>query len=99
MFLQRQNAKMATDSPLRGHKIMRGVFQQRTDLRNHPNSVTYIGDWAFWTNQLTNVTIPNSITSIGEGAFSYNQLNRVSVLGRTSVHAQSFDQGVTIARN
>ena len=36
-----------------------------------PNSVTKIGDGAFWgCKSLQNVTIPNSVTSIGDGAFS-----------------------------
>ena len=36
-----------------------------------PNSVTSIGDAAFWgCNGLTSVTIPNSVTSIGQSAFS-----------------------------
>ena len=36
-----------------------------------PNSVTSIGNWAFWDcSGLTSVTIPNSVTSIGEYAFS-----------------------------
>ena len=35
-----------------------------------PNSVTNIGDWAFYgCTSLTNVTIPNGITSIGDLAF------------------------------
>ena len=37
-----------------------------------PNSVTSIGDYAFWEcSGLTSVTIPNSVTSIGEGTFAY----------------------------
>ena len=36
-----------------------------------PNSVTSIGDWAFYyCTGLTSVTIPNSVTSIGGAAFS-----------------------------
>ncbi len=36
-----------------------------------PNSVTSIGDYAFyWCTGLTSVTIPNSVTSIGGSAFS-----------------------------
>ena len=35
-----------------------------------PNSVTSIGDCAFWwCDELTSITIPNSVTSIGYGAF------------------------------
>ena len=37
-----------------------------------PNSVTSIGDRAFFAcNSLSEVVIPNSVTSIGEGAFSF----------------------------
>ena len=35
-----------------------------------PNSVTSIGDYAFYGSGLTSITIPNSVTSIGNGAFS-----------------------------
>ena len=35
-------------------------------------SVTTIGNYTFWNNQLTSVTIPDSVTSIGSYAFSYN---------------------------
>lgn len=35
-----------------------------------PNSVTTIGDYAFWgCEQLTEITIPNSVTAIGNNAF------------------------------
>lgn len=36
-----------------------------------PNTVTTIGDYAFYGSGLTSFDIPNSITSIGEGAFWY----------------------------
>ena len=36
----------------------------------HPNSVTTIGDKAFWgCSGLTSITIPESVTSIGGSAF------------------------------
>ena len=35
-----------------------------------PDSVTSIGDWAFWDcSGLTSITIPNSVISIGKEAF------------------------------
>ena len=34
-----------------------------------PNSVTSIGDMAFYNCALTSITIPNSVTSIGDGTF------------------------------
>jgi hypothetical protein len=34
-----------------------------------PNSVTTMGDWAFYATGLTSVTIPNSVTTMGENAF------------------------------
>ena len=37
-----------------------------------PNTVTSIGDYAFFDNKLTEVTIPSSVTIIGHDAFSYN---------------------------
>ena len=42
-------------------------------------TVTSIGDLAFYSNQLTSVTIPNSITTIGRSAFSSNQLTSVTI--------------------
>ena len=44
-----------------------------------PNTVTYIGDYAFSINQLTSVFIPNSVTYIGEYAFMANQLTSVNI--------------------
>ena len=36
-----------------------------------PDSVTKIGDWAFWCCEgLTSVVIPDSVTKIGQGAFT-----------------------------
>ncbi|MBO5705645.1 MAG: leucine-rich repeat domain-containing protein, partial [Bacteroidaceae bacterium] len=50
-----------------------------------PNSVTSIGDYAFYNcSVLTSVTIPNSVTSIGGGAF-YNCFGLTSVTIPNSV--------------
>jgi hypothetical protein len=50
-----------------------------------PNSVIYIGEGAFYSNQLTSVTIPNSVTSIGLGAFAWNTDGLTSVTIPNSV--------------
>ena len=42
-------------------------------------SATSIGSYAFYSNQLTSVTIPNSVTSIGSYAFGNNQLASVTI--------------------
>jgi hypothetical protein len=44
------------------------------------NSVTTIGDWAFWgCGSLTSVTIPNSVTTIGRRAFIFCGLISVTI--------------------
>ena len=44
-----------------------------------PNSVTMIGECAFFGNKLTNVTIPNSVIVINNYAFENNQLTSVVI--------------------
>ena len=44
-----------------------------------PNSITYIGDYAFYQNQLTSINIPNNVTNIGGQAFESNQLTNINI--------------------
>ena len=45
-----------------------------------PNSVTSIGDQAFWDcSGLTSITIPNSVTSIGDRAFAFSGLTSITI--------------------
>lgn len=43
------------------------------------NNVTNIGDYAFYFNTLTSITIPNSVTAIGDYAFQGNRLTSVTI--------------------
>ena len=43
-----------------------------------PNTLTSIGEYAFYGNELTNLTIPSSVTSIGGCAFEYNQITSIT---------------------
>ncbi len=43
------------------------------------DNVEYIGDYAFYTNQITEVNIPNKVTHIGDYAFSHNRLSSVEI--------------------
>jgi len=57
-----------------------------------PNSVTSIGDWAFFgCGGLTSITIPNSVTRIGSGAFADTGLKSVTIPNSvTSIGDEAF---------
>ena len=69
-----------------------------------PNSVTSIGDSAFWRcKSLQQITIPNSVTSIGDSAFSdcssLQQItipNSVTIIGDSAFSGCSSLQQITI---
>ena len=52
---------------------------------NHATGLTTIGNFAFFRNHLTNLTIPSSITSIGEFAFNSNFLTSLDLSRATNL--------------
>ena len=71
-----------------------------------PNSVTSIGDGAFYSCKCTSITIPNSVTSIGEYAFfecssltSITIPNSVTTIGRRTFRNCSSLTSVTIGNS
>ena len=72
-----------------------GVFSGCMDLRSItiPNSVTYIGKFAFWScYNLSNVTIPNSVTMIDADAFGccHSLTNIIIPSSVTTVEGNAF---------
>ncbi|MDR0442765.1 MAG: leucine-rich repeat domain-containing protein [Treponema sp.] len=56
-----------------------------------PNSVTAIGDWAFYGINLTALIIPDSVTTIGAHSFALNQLSELSIPASvTSIGTDAF---------
>jgi hypothetical protein len=57
-----------------------------------PDSVTSIGDYAFYQNSLTHLTIPDSVITIGVAAFWKNQLTGISISDSViTIGAWAFD--------
>jgi len=56
-----------------------------------PNTVKYIGAYAFEGCQLKNLNVPDSVSFIGDYAFSYNPLQQVNLPGSlTYIRAKAF---------
>ena len=56
-----------------------------------PDTVRFIGDYAFIRSNVQRLTIGQGVESIGRGAFAFNQLSAVSFLGdRPVIEADSF---------
>ena len=62
-------------------KSIEGAFAYCDDLTSVtiPNSVTSIGQWAFYESSLHSITIPNSVMSIGFEAFKLCGLTSVTI--------------------
>jgi len=57
------------------------------------DSVVYIGNYAFISNQLTDVTIPDNVTSIGNWAFAMNRLTSITIGAGVMLGENAFDAG------
>ena len=80
-----------------GTTVVRGYENQNITGVVISNSVTEIGDNAFWKcTGLTSVTIPNSVTEIGDNAFSYcNGLKTITLPDRLTYIGSSVFSGCT----
>ncbi len=75
------------------------IIPQTVDNENNTTyTVTSIGVYAFWANQLTRVTIPGSVTTIENGAFQTNQLTRVTIGNSVTSIGNAAFQGNQLTR-
>lgn len=63
-------------------------FQNNIRLVVFPDTVTTIGDRAFWCTGLQSLQLPDSVTSIGESAFSAVDITKIVIPDRVSVIKQ-----------
>ena len=61
-----------------------------------PNSVTSIGNSAFFGNKLTSVTIPNSVKNIGDYAFGKSNSSNPNLTKIINKTGKSFDWGYIV---
>jgi hypothetical protein len=59
-----------------------------------PDSINYIGGYAFFNNQLTSVTIPSNVTEITFYAFLKNQLISITIGADVTIVDGAFNDGV-----
>ena len=70
-----------------------------------PNSVTSIGEYAFYDTRLASVTISNGVTSIGDYAFASTRLtsvtipNSVTSIGKNAFYGSGLLTSVTISNS
>ncbi len=58
---------------------LKGVFSEKgIETLTLPNTITKIGDCAFYKNNISSLKLPNSLTSIGNDAFYENKIGKVN---------------------